>query len=145
MEEAEAAFMKLFDDVGESLLVSDFLRLVLLKRSSMDFCLSLSSPWLRLLLWDLGLFTGEPLMLTKTLVLLTDFFTGSFFPMEVAGLMEGKVLEVPLVLLERTGEERLLGGDEGVKNFFGEGTGLDNGAFTEGSGGLGDGEEDVEF
>lgn len=42
-KEEEAAFLKLFD-VGESILASDFLRLVLLKRSSMDFCLSLSAP-----------------------------------------------------------------------------------------------------
>lgn len=78
-------------------------------------------------------------MLTKAFVLPTDFFAGVFVPVEAAGLMEGKVL----VLLERAGEERLLGGDEGAKTFFAEGTGLVSGAFTAGD--LGDGEEDMEF
>lgn len=144
IEEAEAAFVEDFGDISESLLVSDFLRLVLLKRSSMELCLILSPPWLLLLLWDFGIFTGEPFMLTKWLALPTDLFTGGFFPMEVDGLTEVKVLEIPLVLLEWTGEETLLVRDDGVKNFFGEGTGLDNGVFTTGSGGLGDGKEDVE-
>lgn len=61
----------------------------------MDLCLIFFASWL-LPLQDLGILTGEPLMLTKTLVLLTDLFTGGFCPVEVAGLMEGKVLEVPL-------------------------------------------------
>lgn len=89
----------------------------------MDFCLILSASWLRLLLlWGLGILTGEPLMLTKTLVLLTDLFIGGFSPVEVDGLMEGEAPEIPLVLSRpgRTGEVRLLAGDEGVKSFFGE-------------------------
>lgn len=55
--------------------------------------------------------------------------------MEIPGLMEGKELEIPLLpRLGRTGELRLLAGDEGVKNFFGE----------EGTIGVRDGEDDVE-
>lgn len=76
----------------------DFLKLVLLKRSSMDLCLILFASWLPLLLpWGLDNLTGEPLMLTKTLVLLTDLFVGGFSPVEVAGLMEGKAPESPLL------------------------------------------------
>lgn len=119
----------------------DFLKPALLKRSSMDFCLVLSAPWLLPLLllppWGFGIFTGEPLMLTNTFVLLTDLFMGGFCPMEAAGLMEGKVLEIPLVgLSERTGELRLLAGDEGVKSFVGEEMELDEDVFTAGTGGL---------
>ncbi len=98
----------------------------------MDFCLILLASWLP---WGLGILTGEPLMLTKTLVLLTDLFTGGFCPAEVAGLTEGK----PIPLLsrpERTGELRLLAGDEGVKSFFGEETGLDEDVFAKGTTGL---------
>lgn len=124
-----------------------FLRPAQLKRSSMDFCLVLSAPWLLLLLllpWAFGIFTGEPLMLTNTLVLLTDLFMGGFCPMEAAGLTEGKALENPLVRLsERTGELRLLAGDEGVRGFLGEEMELDEDVFTAGTGGLIDGEEDV--
>lgn len=87
----------------------------------MDFCLVVFASWLRLLLCGLGILTGEPLMLTKALVLPTDLFVGCFWPMEVAGLMEGKALEIALLLRpERTGELRVLAGDEGVKSFFGE-------------------------
>lgn len=110
----------------------------------MDFCLILSAPWL-LLLWDLGILTGEPLMLTKTLVLPTDLFTGGFFPVEVAALTEAEEPGIPLVKSsrpERTGEVRLLAGDEGLKKFLGEERGLDEGVLT---GALLDGEEDVEF
>lgn len=103
----------------------------------MDFCLTLLASWLLLLPWGLGILTGEPLILTKTLVLLTDLFTGGFCPVEVAGLMEGKPLEIPLLSRpERTGELRLLAGDEGVKSFFGEETGLDEDVFTTGTTGL---------
>lgn len=74
-------------------------------------------------------------MLTKALVLPTDLLTGGFFPVEVAGLMEVKALECPLLFgLKRAGESRLLAGDEGVKSFFGE----------EGSAAVGDGEEDMD-
>lgn len=121
----------------------DFLRPALLKRSSMDFCLILSAPWLLLLLlllWGFGILTGEPLMLTNTLVLLTDLFMGGFRRMEAAGVMEGKVLEIPLVGL--SGELRLLAG--GLKSFPGEEMELDEDVFTAGTGGLFDGEEDVE-
>lgn len=78
--------------------------------------------------------TGEPLMLTKTLVLLTDLFTGGFCPVEDPGLMEGKELEIPLLSgKERTGEPRLLAGDDGVNSFFGEESGLDEDVVTEGT------------
>lgn len=105
-KEAEVVLIVLFDDVSGSLLVSvlevedwlsDFLRLVLLKRSSMDFCLILFASCLPLLPWGLGILTGEPLMLIKALVLPTDLFTGGFCPVEVAGLMEGNELEIPLL------------------------------------------------
>lgn len=100
----------------------------------MDLCLILFASWL-LPLRDLEILTGEPLMLTKTFVLLTDLFTGGFCPVEVAGLMEGKVLEVPLLSRpERTGELRLLAGEKRR---------LDEGVFTAGNG-VSDGEEDVE-
>ena len=61
-------------------------------------------------------------MLTKALVLLTDLFIGGFSVVEEAGLVEGKAPEIPLVMsrMGRTGEVRLLAGDEGVKSFFGE-------------------------
>lgn len=36
-------------------------------------------------------------MLTKNLVLPTDRFLGAFCPEETPSLMEGKVLEIPLV------------------------------------------------
>lgn len=110
---------------------------MLLKSSSMDFCLILSVSWLLLLLLLRGLeiLTGEPLMLTNALVLPTDLFMGGFCPVEVPGLMEGKELEIPLLSrLGRTGELRLLAGDEGVKSFFGE----------EGTTGVRDGEDDTE-
>lgn len=74
----------------------------------MDLCVFLSASWLRLLppLRGLEILTGEPLMLTKALVLPTDFFLSGFCTMEEAGLMEG------------TG---LLAGEDGGKSFFGEG------------------------
>lgn len=158
-EEAEVALTVRFGDVSEPLLVSvfemenwltDFLRSVLPKRSWMDLCLILSVPWPLLLLWGLGIFTGEPLMLTKTRVLLTDLFIGGFCPAEVVGLMEGKAVEIPLVglfKLERTGELRGLAGDEGVKSFLGEEMGLEEDVFTgtlTGTRGLWEGEEEVE-
>lgn len=122
MEDAEVALIVLLDDASESPLVSVFEvedRLVLLKSSSMDFCFILSASWL--LLWGLWILTGEPLMLTKALVLLTDLFIGGFCPIEVAGLMEGKALEIPLLSrLGRIGELRLLAGDGGATSFFGE-------------------------
>lgn len=58
--------------------------------------------------WDVGILTGEPLTLTKTLVLLTDLLTGGFWPAEVAGLLGGKVLE------DRTGDVRLPAGEGGA-------------------------------
>lgn len=157
-EEAAVAVTLLFCEVSESLWVSvfkledwltDFLRSVLPKRSWMDLCLILSDPWLLLLLllWGLGILTGEPLMLTKIRVLLIDLFTGGFCQVEVVGLLEGKPLEIPLVGLSRpgcTGEVTLLVGDEGVKGFFGEEMGLEKDVFTTGTSGLWDGEEDVE-
>lgn len=103
----------------------------------MDFCLILSAPWLPLPLWGLLIFTGEPLMLTKALVLLTDLLTGGFFPTKEAGLVEGRELEAVLAASfnpERTGEERFLAGDEGVKNFSRGETGLGKGVFTAGTG-----------
>lgn len=78
-------------------------------------------------------------MLTKTLVLPTDLFTGGFCPVEVAGLMEGKMPELPLFSRpERTGELRLLAGGEGVE------AELDEAVLTKGTTGVLDGEEDVE-
>ncbi len=76
--------------------------------------------------------TGEPLMLTKTFVLLTDLFTGGFCPVEVVCLMEVKVLEIPL-FTEPTGELRPLAGDEGGNSLCGEETGLDKDIFTTGT------------
>lgn len=99
----------------------------------MDLCLILFASWLPLLR-GLGIFTGEPLMLTKTLVLPTDLFMCGFCPVEVAGLTEGSALEIPLLPRpERTGELRLLAGDEGVKSFFGEEMGLDEDVFRTGT------------
>lgn len=125
----------------------DFLRPVLLKRPSMDFCLILSAPWLLLrVLWGFGSLTGDPLTLTNTLVLLTDLFMGGFCPPEATGLIEGKVLEIPEVgrfRLEPTGVLRPLAGDEGVRGFLGEEMELDGAVFPAGTGGLLNSEEDV--
>lgn len=90
----------------------DFLRFELLKSSSIDLCLPFSAP--------LEILTGEPLTLTKTLVLLTDFFILGFCPEGFPGLTGGEAPEMRLVWWsgpERTGEARLLGGDEGVRTF----------------------------
>lgn len=113
-EEVEAGAF--FGDVSSPVLVS-----VSLKRSLMDFCLTLSTP---LLLLGLKTLTGEPLMLTNARVLPTDLFTGGFGPVEVAGLIEGKELEIPLLglpWLAHTGEFWLLSGD-GVKSLLGDET-----------------------
>lgn len=59
--------------------------------------------------------TGEPLIFTKALVLLTDRFIGGFGP----GGLETALLIEPV----ETGGERFLTG-EGVRGFFGEKTGL---------------------
>lgn len=96
----------------------------LMKSSPMDFCLSGSAP--RPPLWGLGILTGEPLMLTKALMLATDLFTGRFSPAEVP---QSPLPSRP----ERTGEPRLLAGDGGAKSLFGEG----------GTAGVRDGEEGV--
>lgn len=139
-EEAEVAVVLVF---GESVFekeawLPDFLTPMLLKRSSIDFCFIFSAPWLLLLL-GLGILTGEPPMLTKTFVLLTDLFIGGFGPPEAAGLMEGKPLESPELLRPgRTGEVRVLAGGEGVRSFLGGETGR------AGTGGLGDAEDAVE-
>lgn len=92
---------------------------MLVKRSSIDFCVILLRSLLRC---DLGILTGEPLTLTKTLVLLTDLFIGDFFPVEVAaGLTAG---EFP----GKFNPARFLARDDGVKTFLGrEATGLDKG------------------
>lgn len=84
-------------------------------------------------------------MLTKTLVLLTDLFIGGFCPVEAAGLMKEEALEIPVFCRpERTGEVRGLAGDDGVKSFVGGEMELGEGVLTTGTGGLWDGEEDVE-
>lgn len=59
----------------------------------MDLCLILFASWLLLPPWGLWILTGEPLMLTKTFVLLTDLLIGGLSPVKVAGLTEGKELE----------------------------------------------------
>jgi len=90
----------------------------------MDFCLVLSAPRPPLLLLDFWTFTGEPLMLTKTLVFPTDLFTGGFSPVEAGGLIEVRLLDIPLVWSENL---EFLAGEAGVKSFFGEEPGLDKG------------------
>lgn len=49
-----------------------------------------------LLFAGLGILTGDPLMLTKALVLLTDLFTGGFWFSEDPLEMEDEALGVPL-------------------------------------------------
>lgn len=88
----------------------DLLRLELLKSSSIDLCLTFSAPF------ALEIRTGEPL--TKTLVLLTDFFIFGFCPEGFPGRTGGEALEIRLVWSSgpaRTGEARMLRGDEGVR------------------------------
>lgn len=85
----------------------------------MDLCLIFVSWLLLLPLWGLGILTGDPLMLVKTLVLPTDLFIGGFCPVEVAGLTGGKALEIPRLLwVGRTGGLRLLAGEEGGNSVF---------------------------
>lgn len=125
---------------------SDFLKLALLNKSSIDLCLIFlaSSPPLLLLL-GLWILTGEPLMLTKTLVLLTDLFIGGFKPVRHEGLTEGRALVIFWSFrAERTGDLGVLAGDEGVNRFFGEETILEDDVFPKGPAGLFDGEEEVE-
>lgn len=78
-----------------------------------------------LLLLGFVILTGEPLMFTKALVLLTDRFIGGFGPVEAAGLPEGGGLEIALLSKpKRTGEVKLFAGEEGVRGVFGEEMGL---------------------
>lgn len=80
-------------------------------KSSIDFCRVFFVSLLFALLWGLGIFTGEPLMLTNALALPTDFLTGGFSP----------AIHFPLSSrLGRTGEPRALFGDEGANSFLGE-------------------------
>lgn len=96
----------------------------LLNNSSMDLCLTFLTSWPPLLLRLVGLWilTGEPLMLTKTFVLLTDLFTGAFSPLRPAGLADGRLLGFVLLFrAERTGRELgVLACDEGGNSVLGE-------------------------
>lgn len=78
-----------------------------LNKSSMDFCLTVLLPLRPVGLW---IRTGEPLMLTKTFVLLTDLFVGAFGPVRPGGLADGRLLGFVLPFrAERTeGEEGVL-------------------------------------
>lgn len=93
-----------------------------LNKSSMDLCLTFLTSWLPLWLVGLWILTGEPLMLTKTFVLLTDLFMGAFDPMWPGGLAEGRLLGLVLSFrAERTGRELgVLACDEGGKSVLGE-------------------------
>jgi len=123
-EVKDSFWVSVFEEEEEEDWPAGLPMLWLMKSSPMDFCLSGSAP--RPPLWGLGILTGEPLMLTKALMLATDLFTGRFSPAEVP--------ESPLPLRpERTGEPRLLAGDGGAKSLFGEG----------GTAGVRDGEEGV--
>lgn len=62
----------------------------------------------------MGIFTGEPLILTKASQLPTDLLTGGFSPETVVGLFALSVK------LERTGEPRILVEDEGTSSFLGK-------------------------
>lgn len=89
-----------------------------LNNSSMDLCLIFFASLQLLLSLDLGILTGEPLMLTKTLVLLTDLFIG--------GLTEETMLEIALLgRPEGNGELRDSAGGEGVERFLGDEMWLD--------------------
>lgn len=124
---------------------SDFLKLALLNKSSIDLCLIFLASWPPLLLLlGLWILTGEPLMLTKTFVLLTDLFIGGFSPVRLEGLTEGRALVIFWSFrAERTGDLGVLAGDEGVNRFFGEETILEDDVFPKGPAGLFDGEEEV--
>lgn len=96
-----------------------------LSKSSMDLCLTFLTSWLLLLplrLVGLWILTGEPLMLTKTFVLLMDLFMGAFGPVGPGGLVEGRLLGFVLTFrAERTGRELgVLACDEGGNSVLGE-------------------------
>lgn len=82
--EAELAVAELTAGISEG-----FLKL---NESSIDFCCVFFASLLLALPWLLGIFTGEPLMLTKALELPTDFLIGGFSPVTVADLLEATAL-----------------------------------------------------
>ena len=136
----------LLGDVGVfTLLFVNGLRLSVMlklsKSSFTDFCppgvRCLTDPCPTLPPLGLGILTGEPLTLTKTLVLPTERFVGGLFPL---GLFRGKVPELFLPIESRkasVGEPRLVrdGGEKG--GLLGEETGLGKVFFHTGSGDFG--------
>lgn len=126
--ESQLATAEVSADVSEGFLKPN--------KSSIDFCRAFVASLSLALLRDLWIFTGEPLMLTKTLVLATDFFTD---------LPEAAALRFPLSSrLERTGEPRALFGDEGVNSFLGEKTELGDEVLATGATCLWEAGEEVE-
>lgn len=102
-----------------------------LNKSSIDFCravfvTSVALPRV------LGIFTGEPPILTKAAQLPTDVFPGGFRPPPPAD---------PFALWERTGEPRAEVADEPARGFSGEETAPDEEALATGATCLLGGEE----